>query len=157
MLLPVLAGSIFGVPDKNLERFGLSPFFDGLCLAARHDVSMDDSFLAKRTSILRQMAALDSMELGSLKAEFRSSPSGAQSGPYFKHQVWIDGANFSQRVSQDDAPTLQAAIDNRLHFEALAQAFIDLTVDHSRQNRFPDALKRKTSRTSLPRKPRSRT
>lgn len=117
---------------------------------------MDDSFLAKRNALLRQMAALDSMELGSLKAEFRSSPSGARSGPYFKHQVWIDGANLSQRVSQDDAPALQAAIDNRLHFEALAQAFIDLTVEHTRQNRFPDSLKKKTSRASSRSRPRSR-
>lgn len=74
---------------------------------------MGDSFLAKRTALLRQMEALDSMELGSLKAEFRSSPSGAQTGPYFEHRVWIDGANLSQRVSKGDAPALQAAIDNR--------------------------------------------
>ncbi|MBX3746747.1 MAG: hypothetical protein KF833_15670 [Verrucomicrobiae bacterium] len=118
---------------------------------------MSDSFLAKRTALLQQMAALDSMELGSLKAEFRASPSGSKTGPYFKHQVWNDGTNQTQRVSADDAPALQAAIDNRLQFEALAQAFIDLTVDHTRQNRFPDSLKKKISPASSPRKPRSRT
>ncbi len=118
---------------------------------------MSDSFLAKRAVLLQQMAALDSMELGSLKAEYRSSPSGSKSGPYFKHQVWKDGTNQSQRVSEEDAPSLEAAIDNRLKFESLAQAFIDLTVEHTRQNRFPDSLKKKISRASSPRKPRSPT
>ncbi len=42
---------------------------------------MNDSFLSKRTALLQQMAALDSMELDSLKAEYGSSPSGSKSGP----------------------------------------------------------------------------
>lgn len=117
---------------------------------------MNDPFLSKRAAILQQMAALDSMELGSLKAEYRPSPSGSKSGPYFKHQVWKDGANVSQRVGPQDAPALEAAIDNRLQFESLAQAFIQLTVEHTRQNKFPDSLKKKTARVSLPRKRRSR-
>jgi len=118
---------------------------------------MNDSFFTKRAALLQQMSALDSMELGSLKAEYRPGPSGSPSGPYFKHQVWKDGANQSQRVSPEEAPALQAAIDHRLHFESLAQAFIDLTVEHTRQNRFPDSLKKKIIRVSWPRKRRSRT
>lgn len=102
------------------------------------------------------MAALDSMELGRLKAEYRSKPSGSTSGPYFKHQVWKGGANISQRVSPEDAPALEAALDNRLQFESLAQAFIQLTVEHTRQNNFPESLKKKTSRAPLPKRPRSR-
>ena len=117
---------------------------------------MNDSFLSKRTALLQQMAALDSMELGSLKAEYRSNPSGSKSGPYFKHQVWIDGANLSQRVSPQDAPSLEAAIDNRLQFESLAQAFVQPTVEHTRQNKFPESLKKKTSLASLPKRPKSR-
>lgn len=118
---------------------------------------MNNSFPAKRAALLQQMAVLDSMELGSLKAEYRPGPSGSKSGPYFKHQVWKGGANQSQRVTPEEAPALQAAIDNRLHFESLAQALIDLTVEHTRQNRFPDSLKKKILRASWPRKRRSRT
>lgn len=118
---------------------------------------MHDSFLAKRAALLQQMAVLDSMELGSLKAEYRPGPSGSKTGPYFKHQVWKDGANQSQRVTPEDAPALQSAIDNRLQFESLAQAFIDLTVEHTRQNRFPDSLKKKLSRAFWPSKRRSPT
>ena len=117
---------------------------------------MNNVFLTKRTALLQQMATLDSMELGSLKAEYRSGPSGSKSGPYFKHQVWKDGANQSQRVTPEDAPALQEAIDNRLRFESLAQAFIELSVEHTRAHRFPDSLKKKIVRVSLPKKRRSR-
>ncbi len=116
---------------------------DKRCLATRHYFRMNDLFLSKRTALLQQMGALDSMELGSLKAEYRSSPSGSKSGPYFKHQVWIDGANLSQRVSPEDAPWLEAAIDKRLQFESLAQAFVQLTVEHTRQNKIPESLKKR--------------
>jgi hypothetical protein len=118
---------------------------------------MNDSYLAKRAAVLQQMAALDSMELGSLKAEFRSTPSGTTTGPYYKHQVWKDGANVSQRIPPEQAPTLKAAIENRMRFEDLARSFVELTVEHTRQERFPETLKKKLSPPSSRRKPRSRT
>ena len=132
---------------------GFAPFFDANCLAARQFRRMSDSFLAKRAALLQQMAALDSMELGSLKAEYRPTPSGSKSGPYFKHQVWKDATNQTQRVSEEDAPSLEAAIDNRLKFESLAQAFIDLTVEHTPQNRFPHSPKNNISLPSPPKTP----
>lgn len=144
------------VHDKSRERNESGPFFDAICLATRQDCSVNHTFLAKRTALLQQMAALDSMELGSLKAEYRAGPSGSKSGPYFKHQVWKDGANQSQRVTPEDAPALRAAIDNRLRFESLAQAFIDLSVEHARAHRLPDSLKKKLVRGSLPKQRRSR-
>lgn len=104
---------------------------------------MNSKFHTQRTLLLEQMAALQSMEQGSLKTEHRDLPSGARSGPYFKHQVWRGGANVSQRISPDDAPALAAAIANRQKFEALAEDFIALTVAHTRQNEFPDSLKKK--------------
>lgn len=113
---------------------------------------MNSSYIAQRTTILQQMAAIESMELGSLKAEYRTSSSGTKSGPYFKHQVWSEGDNLSQRVSRDDAPALEAAIANRQLFESLAKSFIDLTVEHTRKANFSDNLKKKTSRASSPNK-----
>jgi hypothetical protein len=79
------------------------------------------------------MAALQTMEAGSLKAEYRDSPSGERCGPYFKHQVWQDGANASRRVSSQEAPALEAAILNRQKFEALANQFIEVTITSTRQ------------------------
>ena len=113
---------------------------------------MNSSLIAQRAALLQQMAAIESMELGSLKAEYRTTPSGSKSGPYFKHQVWSEGDNLSQRVSSEDAAALEAAIANRQRFETLAQSFIELTVEHTRKARFSDNLKKKTSRASLPRK-----
>ena len=70
------------------------------------------------------MAALETMEEGSLKAEYRAGPAGTKVGPYFKHQVWRDGDNASQRIASGDAPSLGEAIANRQKFESLAANFI---------------------------------
>ena len=107
---------------------------------------MNTPFLAQRTQILQQMAALQTMEQGSLKAEFRDSPSGERCGPYFKHQVWQDGSNLSRRVPPEEASALEAAITNRQSFESLATQFVDLTVAHTRQNQSAPSSKKKTSR-----------
>ena len=117
---------------------------------------MNSQFHTQRTAVLEQMAALQSMEQGSLKVEYREQPSGAKSGPYFKHQVWREGANLSQRISAEEAPALAAAIANRQKFEALAADFIELTVAHTRQNQFPDSLKKKILPAVSPKKKKSR-
>src|SRR2546426_11279216 len=117
---------------------------------------MNSKFHTQRTVVLEQMAALQSMEQGSLKAEYRDHPSGVKSGPYFKHQVWRDGANVSQRISPEDAPALAAAIANRQKFETLAAEFIELTVAHTRQNQFADSLKKRILPAFSPKKKRSR-
>ena len=119
-------------------------------------VEMNAKYHSQRTAVLEQMAALQTMEQGSLKSEYREQPSGAKSGPYFKHQVWRDGANFSQRIAPEVAPALAAAIANRQKFETLTANFIELTVAHTRQNRFPDALKKKMLPAGSPKKPSSR-
>ena len=108
----------------------------------------------QRAALLQKMAAIDSMELGSLKAEFRTNASGQKAGPYFKHQVWDNGANLSQRVSADDAPKLQAAIENRQQFEHLAADFVAVTVEQTRKKHSPLELKKKrlSSRPSWPRR-----
>lgn len=116
---------------------------------------MNPPFHVQRTALLEQMAALQSMEQGSLKVEYREQPSGTKSGPYFKHQVWRQGANVSQRVCPEDAPALAAAIANRQRFEALAADFIALTVAHTRQNHFPDSLKKKVLPALSPKKRKS--
>jgi hypothetical protein len=115
------------------------------------------NFSAKRAVILQKMAAIDSMEVGSLKEEYRTNSAGQKCGPYFKHQVWNDGANLSQRVSADDAAKLQEAIANRQEFEQLSAEFIAVTVEQTREGHSPLELKKKrrSARPSKPRKPNS--
>ena len=116
---------------------------------------MNLKYQAQRTLVLEQMAALQTMELGSLKSEYREQPSGAKSGPYFKHQVWREGTNVTQRITPEDAPALAAAIANRQKFESLTANFIKLTVAHTRQNQFPNTLKKKMFPASSPKRQRS--
>lgn len=119
-------------------------------------MEMNSQFHSQRTLVLEQMAVLQSMEQGSLKSEFHERSPGGKSGPYFKHQVWRDGANVTQRIPAENAPALAAAIANRQQFESLAARFVELTVAHTRHSQFPDALKKKMLPAGSPKMPRSR-
>ena len=98
---------------------------------------MNLNYPQKRHQLLQQMAQLDTMEYGSLKAEYRPLAPPSQSsetlGPYFKHQVWREGRNASRRVPAEQAPALAQAIANRQTFEKLASNFVGLTVEHTRE------------------------
>ena len=120
---------------------------------------MNTNFLTQRTQLIHQMASLQSMEQGSLKAEYRTSTADGQTGqvgPYYKHQVWHKGRNVSRRVSAEAAPGLQVAIANRQRFEALAAQFVDLTVAHTRQCQSATAQKKRAPTSSSRRKRKSR-
>ena len=91
---------------------------------------MNLKYHAQRTLVLEQMAALQTMELGSLKSEYREQPSGAKSGPYFKHQVWRKGANVTQRIAPEDAPRAtdrQGASGQQLDLTAACDGAHDLS------------------------------
>jgi hypothetical protein len=113
---------------------------------------------AQRDHLLQQMAQCDSMEYGCLRAEHRPAAGGGSSGPYYKHQVWEQGKNLSQRIPSQEVAALERAIANRQHFEQLAREFIDVTVQLTRraQDTESDAKKnaRRWRRPSL-RKPSS--
>src|ERR1700682_3136141 len=118
---------------------------------------MKTNFLIQRTEILQQMAAIQTMEEGSLKAEYRTSSSGGQThqgGPYYKHQVWEDGGNVSRRIPAEEAPALEAAISNRQRCEELSAQFIDVTVTETRAAKSTTSQK-KTSNSSSHRKKKS--
>ena len=107
---------------------------------------MNIDFITKRAQLLNKMAAIQTMELGSLLSEMRENSSGQPAGPYFKYQVWQDGRNISRRVPSEQAPSLQEAINNRQRFESLAKEFVDLTVAHTREMK-PDAGSKKKDPT----------
>jgi len=88
----------------------------------------------KRQQILQQMEQIQTMELGSLRAETRPSKRhpACDCGPYFKHQVWEKGRNLTRRIPAEKAQELTEAIENRVHFEKLADQFIETTVSMTR-------------------------
>ena len=73
----------------------------------------------QRQQILQQMEQIQRMERGSLQAETRPSLRCPEQdrGPYYKHQVWEQGANLSRRVPPEEASALEQAIHNRQQFE----------------------------------------
>ncbi len=95
------------------------------------------------------------MEYGSLQQEHRPSKRnpGNHQGPYFKHQVWENGQNLSQRIPADQADALAEAIEGRQEFEELAEQFIDTTVAMTRAESAPNAKKNTTSRRPSRRRP----
>jgi hypothetical protein len=105
---------------------------------------MPTDLAAQRAQLLQQMAAISSMELGSLKAEYRTNASGQKTGPYYQHQAWQEGANLTRRVPAEDAGALEQAIANRRRFEDLANQYIALTVRLTRESEAPGTQKKKT-------------
>lgn len=105
------------------------------------------SLQAQRDHILQQMAQLDTMEYGSLHAEHRPAQGGGTTGPYYKHQVWEQGKNLSQRIPTAEAPALQTALANRQRCETLAQDYIALTVQLTRRRTDDETDAKKNARS----------
>ena len=95
--------------------------------------------------VLQAMANLQSMEYGSLKAEFRLGGGPSQAGPDYQHQVWDRGRNRSRRVPAPEAARLGKAIANRQAAEKLSTQFIALTVQQTRHAWAQDAKKNSSS------------
>lgn len=111
-------------------------------------------FFEQRQVILQQMAQIDQMEYGSLKAEYRPGIDPARPlGPYYKYQVWQDGKNLSERVAGPRAQALRQAVAGRQQFEQLAQQCIALTVEHTRATQPTTDAKKNSRRRSARRRP----
>lgn len=116
-----------------------------------------------RLSLLDQIAAITTMQPGTLAEEWRERPNPEGSGvvrlgPYFKHQVWKDGRNLSRRVPVDQAVLLRDDIDNAKRFERLTGELARLNIEHTlalraTPSRDPDSAGSKKNST---RKPSSR-
>jgi hypothetical protein len=104
------------------------------------------NLIARRERLLQEMAQCDRMEYGSLHAERRAVAGGGLSRPYFKHQVWDQGRNLSQRVRAEEAAELQSAIANRQRFEQLAREYMDVTVELTRRRQDSELGAKKNAR-----------
>ncbi len=92
------------------------------------------------------------MESGSIQSETRPSKSdpAIATGPYFKHQVWENGANVTRRISAEEAARLSKAIDGRKQFEALAEQFKLTTIAMTRDQSPSSAQKKTATKSKLP-------
>ena len=111
-------------------------------------------FIEQRQVIFQKMAQIDSMEYGSLKAEYRTGADPDHPlGPYYKYQVWQQGKNHSERVAGPRAEQLRKAVEGRQQFEQLAQECIELTVQHTRQSQKAAEAKKNSRRRSARKRP----
>ena len=90
----------------------------------------------KRQQILEQMAEIKCMERGKLSEEYREKNKDGktvQLGPYYKHQCWENGRNVSRRVPVPEVERLRNGVDGYHQFRKLADEFVEVTVEMTRE------------------------
>jgi hypothetical protein len=93
-----------------------------------------------RQSLLRDIAAITTMQRGTLAEEYREVPAPegggtVRLGPYFKHQCWENGRNLSRRVPAHEVPLLREDLANAQRFESLTNQLAQTTIEQTRQLR----------------------
>jgi len=96
------------------------------------------NYREEREQILKQMAQIDSMARGSIKAEYRETKrkdgEKVQLGPYYKYQRWENGRNVTRRVPTEEAEQLKNAVDGYHRFLELADEFVAITVEMTKES-----------------------
>lgn len=86
----------------------------------------------RRNEILREMAQIRSMELGTLNQQMLPSKRKEQVkpvmlGPYFILARWQDGKTKSRRVSGEELGQAKKDVENHKRFRALCKEYEKLT------------------------------
>jgi hypothetical protein len=107
-----------------------------------------DDLLQQRESVLLQMKAIDRLRRGCLSTQFfkaRPAKDAGPRGPYYVLQGFFHGKKFSERVPSDQAAQLQQDVENYRRFQALAEEFVTLSDQITRQQDQPADLKKNWS------------
>jgi hypothetical protein len=101
--------------------------------------------------LLQQMAQIRQMERGKL-CVMGQGPGG----PYYNHQTWENGKNTSRFVPVPRVEAMAQAIAGHQRFESLAEQYVQLMVQKTREE-MAVGFKKKTlrPRSSWPRKGKS--
>ena len=94
-------------------------------------------------SILQQIAAISTMEIGKLSSYV---PTGRPSStsPYLKLQSWKDGKNVTRHVRSEELPELEAALEGYTLFRQLCDQYADLIVQRTRAQWESESKKKPT-------------
>ena len=89
-----------------------------------------------RERIIERIASITTMQPGTLTEEYRQGAVGKDGkrrtlGPYYKLQVWRDGANRTSRVPADQAGQLCQDIANHHTFNQLCGQLAELNIQHT--------------------------
>ena len=101
---------------------------------------VDTDSKTPRETILAQLTQCDTIERGTLTAEYREAPSpdGAgtlRRGPYFKHQCWENGSNRSVRVPPEQVARLREDLEKGGRFDQLTAQLAHIAVEKGRSER----------------------
>lgn len=98
----------------------------------------------RRQQILQEMNSITRMERGKLCVQ----TTGRGAGAFHKLQCWRQGRNQTRYVPATQVASVQEALAGHQRFQALAQEFVELTVEMTRSEQSADA--KKNSRRSRP-------
>ncbi len=103
-------------------------------------MNSNSSHQSNRKALIDQIAAITTMQPGTLAEEWRERPDpdtgGTQRiGPYYKHQVWRDGRNLSRRISASEAAQLREDIDNAKRYAELTGELARINIERTLQLR----------------------
>jgi hypothetical protein len=90
----------------------------------------------RREQILQQIRAIDRLRRGSLSRQyFKKHRAGSKDpqGPYYILQGYVQGKKFSERVPADQALQMEPLVANYRRFEELAEEFVAVTDQLTRQ------------------------
>ena len=92
-------------------------------------------------SILQQIAAIPTMEIGKLSSYV---PSGrpTSTAPYFKLQSWKEGRNVTRHVRSEHVTQLQAALESYALFRQLCDQYAERIVPRTRAQWESDSKKK---------------
>jgi hypothetical protein len=94
------------------------------------------NLIQRKAQILQEMADIDRMQRGRLSEQFfKKSKEGREVtlGPYFVLQRWSEGKNLCQRVPAQEVASVQSAIKGYERFEKLANEFVEITEQITRE------------------------
>jgi hypothetical protein len=127
-----------------------------------HDLAMqrtpEPTAGERREQIIDRIASITTMQPGTLTEEYRQGAIGkdgkpARLGPYYKLQVWRDGANRTSRVPAGHADYLREDIDNYHTFGQLCRQLAELNIEHTlalRAAQTPNADSGESKKNSTP-------
>jgi hypothetical protein len=90
----------------------------------------------RRAQLVASIASITTMQPGTLTEEYRAGAAGedgkpSRLGPYYKFQVWRDGANRTSRVPASKAAGLREDTANWRNFHDLCAQLARLNTEHT--------------------------
>ncbi len=105
----------------------------------------------RREQILQEMAAIDRLQRGHLSQQFFKSVRRGKSilrGPYYLLQRWLHGKNLCERIPADQVEPVRLAVEGYQRFQKLADEFVELSEQVTRQAGLLPNGKKKSRRQS---------